>query len=1192
VIRHWPGLPADVRELWAGTASGGSQNGTPIKKLIMILLRQTWVIFCVLALGWAGNALASGPAYVFTDLGTAGGTGSEALAINSSGQVVGGSNVTSGNLHAALFSSGQVTDLGVLAGGNQSEATAINSSGQIVGWSNNGSVDGSGNPILHAILWSGGNMTDLGLLQGDTDAQALGINDSGNIVGESYNGNLDNQAFLFTAGTGMTNLGPLASVNMASAVAINDSGQVAGWSANGSYDTSNNTILHAVLYSGHGITDLGVLPGEVYSQATGLNATGTVVGYSYNSGGVALAFEWTLADGMQYLGALTNGSLSIATGINSSGQIAGWGDIGETDTFNNTIYHAFLYSNSTLYDLNNLAVNAGGWQIQYATGINDSGQITGLAVNLAGQTHAYLLTPAEASAPGITTQPASQSVTAVNGTATFTVAALGEAPLSYQWQFNGADIPNAAGTTLVVSGVNATAAGNYTVVVSNPLGNTTSAPARLNFLVYAIVDLGTLGGVGSEGLGLNASGQVVGISATKLGAYHPFLYSGGVMTDLGVLTGGSSGEASSINDAGQITGWGDTGKGDVFGNAVYHAFLYSGGTMTDIGVLSSDQNTNAYSINDSGSIVGLSFTNTLSGNTSNPFLYTAPGNISLLPHLNGVFGQANDINNEGEATGWGFTGNTDASPQQYGIYHAVYYSPQGEILDLGTLAGEESSIGLGINAQGVVVGYSYNPTSPINLACVWPLTGPAIGLGVLPGGSTSEALSINSYDQIVGSGDVGVDQSDNSVYHAFLYSDGAMYDLSNLTVNASGWGSTFATGINDAGQIVGYGNSPSGQTHAFLLTAVTPPAVVTPPGNQTVTAGGTATFSVNATGLPAPTVQWQFSNDGGKTWNNVTGGNYSGATSATLTASNTTTGMSGYEFRAVSTNYSGSVPSGAAVLVVNAGPPIITGQPASLEVLTGASAMFTVTAEGAGNLSYQWQFKGKNISKATASSYTIAKAAAANVGVYDVIVTNLLGNVTSLNAALTLGALPKITTQPAKLTVKAGQSATFKAPATGTPAPAFQWQVSTNAGGSWSNLTSGGNVSGATSANLTLGNTTGTMSGDQYRAVASNLFGSSTSKAAVLTVNAPPVITTQPEDDAVAAGASASFSVAASGAALKYQWWFAPGVSTTFKTVAGATKATLTLSKVTAAKNAGSYKLIVTNAGGSATSNTVTLTVN
>src|SRR5204863_570108 len=72
--------------------------------------------------------------------------------------------------------------------------------------------------------------------------------------------------------------------------------------------------------------------------------------------------------------------------------------------------------------------------------------------------------------------------------------------------------------------------------------------------------------------------------------------------------------------------------------------------------------------------------------------------------------------------------------------------------------------------------------------------------------------------------------------------------------------------------------------------------VVTAPTNQTVTYGNSATFSASATGVPAPTVQWQVSTDGGTSWNNV-----QGATTTSLTLTQPGVSLSGNRYRAVFT---------------------------------------------------------------------------------------------------------------------------------------------------------------------------------------------------------------------------------------------------------------------------------------------------
>ena len=84
-----------------------------------------------------------------------------------------------------------------------------------------------------------------------------------------------------------------------------------------------------------------------------------------------------------------------------------------------------------------------------------------------------------------------------------------------------------------------------------------------------MIDLGTLGGPGSQARSINDSGQIVGLSFTASGQIHAFLYSGEKMTDLGTLPGGTYSYAYGINNNGQIVGYSRTPSGQD------HAFLYN-----------------------------------------------------------------------------------------------------------------------------------------------------------------------------------------------------------------------------------------------------------------------------------------------------------------------------------------------------------------------------------------------------------------------------------------------------------------------------------------------------------------------------------------------------------------------------------------------------------------------------------------
>ncbi len=93
--------------------------------------------------------------------------------------------------------------------------------------------------------------------------------------------------------------------------------------------------------------------------------------------------------------------MSEADAINDLGQVVGYSEIipGKYDQ------HAFLYSNSTMTDLNSLIAPVSGWILQEATGINNAGQITGNGV-YNGQAEAFLLTPGDsASVVGATPEP-------------------------------------------------------------------------------------------------------------------------------------------------------------------------------------------------------------------------------------------------------------------------------------------------------------------------------------------------------------------------------------------------------------------------------------------------------------------------------------------------------------------------------------------------------------------------------------------------------------------------------------------------------------------------------------------------------------------------------------------------------------------------------------------------------------------
>jgi PKD repeat protein len=153
--------------------------------------------------------------------------------------------------------------------------------------------------------------------------------------------------------------------------------------------------------------------------------------------------------------------------------------------------------------------------------------------------------------------------------------------------------------------------------------------------------------------------------------------------------------------------------------------------------------------------------------------------------------------------------------------------------------------------------------------------------------------------------------------------------------------------------------------------------------------------------------------------------------------------------------------------------------------------------------------------------------------------TGTCGTADSRTATVTVGTGPAITLSPSSVAVLAPAGASFNAGASGNPAPTVQWQVSTNGGGSFSDL------GGQTATTLNLASTTVAMNGYQYRAVFTNGCGTATTSAATLTVWAPVIATAStPGPTTGMTPLTVSFLGAASGGdggPYTYSWNFGDG---------------------------------------------------
>jgi probable HAF family extracellular repeat protein len=292
------------------------------------------------------------------------------------------------------------------------------------------------------------------------------------------------------------------------------------------------------------------------------------------------------------------------------------------------------------------------------------------------------------------------------------------------------------------------------------------------------IDLGTLGGENSwtNYNGINDFGQAVGLAETSVpdpdgedvcgfGTHLtclPFLWLNGKMHALPTL-GGNNGEASAINNRGQVAGFAQT-------------------TVTDSGC--PPYQITAGVIWDKGKVQAL------------PTVGTDPDGVA--------FG----INNQGQAVG--YSGTCTAAN------HAVLWEQNGTAVALPDL-GVEGALATAINDQGQVIGQVASADGTTAYGALWQ-NGAITSLGTLQGDFSSLAEGINNQGQVVGS-----TQLSNGYWsHAFIWQNGVMTDLNTLFPANSNLYATMANSINERGQVSGMATVLSGpdagKIHAFLAT--------------------------------------------------------------------------------------------------------------------------------------------------------------------------------------------------------------------------------------------------------------------------------------------------------------------------------------------------------------------------------------
>ncbi len=322
--------------------------------------------------------------------------------------------------------------------------------------------------------------------------------------------------------------------------------------------------------------------------------------------------------------------------------------------------------------------------------------------------------------------------------------------------------------------------------VNPPINNlfTTVARGRAVINIDGLnIDLGTLGKPDGNSWinwgGINESGEAVGMSETAVPdpdgedvcgfgtqlTCVPFLWRKGRMSALPTV-GGNNGQASAINNRGQVAGYAET------------------------------------AVVDSG---------------CPPYKITSAvlwdkGQALALPILGGdLDGVAFGINNQGQAVG--YSGSCVAAT------HAVVWKNNTAFV-LQDLGGTKSNIAFVINDRGQVAGKVRSADGSTYVAALWQPDGTLTNLGILPGDFAAFATGINNRGQVVGN---TFDSSFNWT-HGFIWQNNVMTDINTLIPADSNLSVISASNINDRGQISGMATvrtgPHAGNIHAYLATPV------------------------------------------------------------------------------------------------------------------------------------------------------------------------------------------------------------------------------------------------------------------------------------------------------------------------------------------------------------------------------------
>jgi alpha-tubulin suppressor-like RCC1 family protein len=746
---------------------------------------------------------------------------------------------------------------------------------------------------------------------------------------------------------------------------------------------------------------VAVAAGLYHSLA--LRADGTVVGWGDNTWGAA-----AVPPGLSNVVAIASGA-AHSLALRTDGTVVAWGNAMNMPSYveppaglTNVVAIAAGAQHS-------LALLADGTPV--AWGADESHQcdapagLGGVIAVSAGWNHSLAL---EGYVPLVARPPAGQ-VVAFGGSCQLEASISGAAPFSYQWSFNGVDLPGATNAVLSLTNVVLTQTGSYAVRVSNAFGVTTSQSASLQVVPFFITrqpqDATVLVGDGvTFSVGLPDSGpftfqwqrngvdlpaetnntlSLTGLRSTQSGPYA-------------VLVGNAIGTVRSLDAlliVQEVAAWGQNSAGqtNVPPNLSNVVAVAAGGRHSL--ALLGDGTVAAWGDGHYGQTnvpLGLAAALAIAAGDSHSLALCADGTVVAWGRNN--VGQTNVP-----------SGLTNAVAVAAGANHSLALQADGAVMAWGDNGAAEANVPAGL---GDVVAIAAGANHDLALLA----GGTVVAWGLNPYGQCSVPEGLTN----------AVAVAAGHVHSLALRSDGTVVAWGNNTYGAA----TVPDGLNDVvaiaagiyhsialrrdGRAVAWGAVRAGESlvssrsnvvavaegcfasHCLAVLGDGAPFLVTRPLGRVVAGGETLRLDVNALGAPPMSYQWQFD-----------GTELPGATNAVLYITNTQPAQAGAYAVQVGNSLGSVVTPAATIYWV---PLWIAVQPQNQTSFRGARAAFRVIARASEPVLYQWQSGGSALPGETNSTLLLPRVRSDQAGVYAVEVSNAYGRVRSADA--NLGVLP------------------------------------------------------------------------------------------------------------------------------------------------------------------------------------------